>query len=125
MLDPARPVPDVVAALRQELYAVHDEVELEWCAEGFDMDVLAERLARVVDPMIDRIGWVADHPFRSIYVSDRHERCLCGADVAHKIEEVIFADDPQQMRHPLTSYVCCRCFARVMGYGARSCLEGH
>lgn len=43
------------------------------------------------------------------------ERCrLCGADASRKVEEVLFDDDPQPIRHPLTAYLCLGCFAGVM-----------
>jgi hypothetical protein len=44
------------------------------------------------------------------------ETCgLCAAPAAAKVEEVIFADDPVPNRHPLTSYICGRCFRNLMG----------
>lgn len=47
------------------------------------------------------------------------ERCfLCHEDAEHKIEEVIFHDDPLPHRHPLTSYICHRHFVDVMGPAA-------
>jgi hypothetical protein len=40
---------------------------------------------------------------------------VCGQQpAAHKLEEVIFDDDPQPIRHPLTAYACRRCFAGIM-----------
>jgi hypothetical protein len=46
------------------------------------------------------------------------ERCFCGKPAAHKVEEVDFADDPQPIRHPLTSYVCREHFREIMGPAA-------
>jgi hypothetical protein len=46
------------------------------------------------------------------------ERCYCGKPAEHKVEEVIFDDDPIQSRHPLTSYICHEHFAGVMGPAA-------
>jgi hypothetical protein len=44
------------------------------------------------------------------------ENCrICGRPAAHKVEEVIFDDDPDVHRHPFTAYLCCRHFAAVMG----------
>jgi hypothetical protein len=43
------------------------------------------------------------------------ERCYCGAPAEHKVEEVIFDDDPIQPRHPLTSYICHAHFREIMG----------
>lgn len=43
------------------------------------------------------------------------ERCRCGEPAAHKIEEVIFDDDPMQGRHPLTAYICHAHFVEIMG----------
>jgi hypothetical protein len=35
------------------------------------------------------------------------ERCYCGLSAEHKVEEIIFYDDPTlQSRHPLTTYLC-------------------
>lgn len=34
------------------------------------------------------------------------ETCFCGSPASHKVEEVIFHDDPYPMRHPYTSYIC-------------------
>ncbi len=31
---------------------------------------------------------------------------VCGKDATNKLEETIFHDDPNKMRHPLTAYVC-------------------
>ncbi len=47
------------------------------------------------------------------------EKCgLCCAPAEHKVEETIFMDDPMPQRHPLTSYVCHRCFKLIMGPAA-------
>lgn len=43
------------------------------------------------------------------------EICHCGNIAGHKVEEVIFPDDPMPDRHPLTTYLCSCCFARIMG----------
>jgi hypothetical protein len=44
------------------------------------------------------------------------ERCrICGQPAPHKVEEVIFEDDPTRPRHPFTTYLCCAHFALVMG----------
>lgn len=42
------------------------------------------------------------------------EKCYCGNDAYHKIEEVIFDDDTMPYRHPLTRYVCKEHFRRIM-----------
>ena len=48
------------------------------------------------------------------------ERCMiCDAPAEHKVEETVFADDPQPIRHPLTSYVCHDHFVELMGPAAR------
>ena len=36
-------------------------------------------------------------------------------DATHKVGEEILFDDPQQIRHNLTAYVCCSCFRNIMG----------
>lgn len=41
------------------------------------------------------------------------ETCRCGADAFHKVEEVVFDDDPYPYRHPLTAYVCPACFSSL------------
>lgn len=43
------------------------------------------------------------------------EECWCGAPAEHKVEEVVFEDDPLPHRHPYTSYVCHRHFQWIMG----------
>ena len=50
--------------------------------------------------------------------SCRGEKCRCGMDATHKIEETIFHDDPNQLRHPLTAYVCCLHFTEIMGFAS-------
>lgn len=47
------------------------------------------------------------------------ERCYCGKPADHKIEEVVFRDDPLPFRHPLTRYVCHAHFAEIMGPAAK------
>ncbi len=46
------------------------------------------------------------------------EKCRCGKDAKHKIEEVLpgvaFCED-----HPFTLYLCCECFYKLMGKEAR------
>jgi len=40
------------------------------------------------------------------------EHCsMCGAPAMHKVEE----EGARPQRHPFTAYVCCACFARIMG----------
>jgi hypothetical protein len=47
------------------------------------------------------------------------ENCtLCGAPATHKVGEEIMKDDPQPVRHNLTSYICCHCFVRLFGRDA-------
>lgn len=46
------------------------------------------------------------------------ERCHCGLPAEHKVEEVIFPDDPIRIRHPLTTYLCHDHFRRIMGPAA-------
>lgn len=46
------------------------------------------------------------------------ERCWCSNPATHKIEEVVFDDDPVPERHPLTSYVCFEHFRQMMGPAA-------
>jgi hypothetical protein len=42
----------------------------------------------------------------------------CEEPAEHKVEEVIFHDDPFQQRHPLTAYVCHNHFLAIMGVAA-------
>ena len=44
-----------------------------------------------------------------------HSPITCGRPAAHKVEEVIFSDDPMQPRHPLTAYLCEAHYDAVMG----------
>lgn len=46
-------------------------------------------------------------------VKCQHEKCI--KEAAHKVEEVIFSDDPNQYRHPLTAYLCHPHFVSIMG----------
>ena len=48
------------------------------------------------------------------------ESCSWHAERAsrHKVGEEILFDDPAPERHPLTAYVCCECFVRLMGSAA-------
>lgn len=49
------------------------------------------------------------------------ERCHCGAPAVRKVGEEISYDDPNPRRHNLTTYVCARHFAEMMGpAGAQS-----
>ena len=59
--------------------------------------------------------------FVSICCED--EICYCGSPAEHKVEEVIFHDDPLQHRHPLTRYVCHRHFRGIMGPAANRILS--
>jgi hypothetical protein len=42
----------------------------------------------------------------------------CAEIAEHKVEEVVFDDDPIGPRHPLTAYVCHRHFRMLMGPAA-------
>lgn len=47
------------------------------------------------------------------------EKCrVCKTAATHKVEETIFDDDPQQIRHPLVAYLCCEHFSMVVGPAA-------
>jgi len=51
------------------------------------------------------------------------ERCgICSASASHKVEEVIpYFDKPgQTVRHPLTTYLCCKHFSDLMGSLAKA-----
>jgi hypothetical protein len=39
----------------------------------------------------------------------------CDDPARHKVEEVVFYDDPFQSRHPLTAYICSKHFRLIMG----------
>ena len=44
------------------------------------------------------------------------ESCsMCGAQATHKVGEEIQWDDPQQLRHNFTAYVCCDHFRAIFG----------
>ena len=42
------------------------------------------------------------------------ERCFCGRQATKKVEETIFDDDPEQIRHPYTAYLCEKHFNQIM-----------
>ena len=46
---------------------------------------------------------------------------ICGRDSVYKVEEAIFADDPNPNRHPLTNYLCRAHFNMVMGGHVADC----
>lgn len=51
--------------------------------------------------------------FKSMYTNG--EKCsICQSEAFEKVEQVIFDDDLEQIRHPLTAYVCKNCFNRIM-----------
>jgi len=53
--------------------------------------------------------------------SCKGENCrVCGAPATHKVGEEIAHDDPNQARHNLTAYVCCKDFRTIMGPSACS-----
>jgi len=57
---------------------------------------------------------LADSGFVS--ASCKGELCsVCGKAATNKLEETIFWDDPNQMRHPLTAYVCREHFRMIVG----------
>ena len=57
---------------------------------------------------------LADSGFVS--VSCNGEVCsVCGKPATNKLEETIFCDDPNKMRHPLTAYVCREHFRMIVG----------
>ena len=39
---------------------------------------------------------------------------VCKKPASKKVEEVIFEDDPEQMRHPYTAYLCLAHFNQIM-----------
>jgi hypothetical protein len=43
------------------------------------------------------------------------EKCWCGAAAVKKVGEEILFDDPNPARHNLTSYICARHYAELMG----------
>jgi len=59
----------------------------------------------------------SDAHFVSMYCDGR--KCgICLEAATHKVAEEVFDDDPDKNRHPLTSYVCCKCFRKIMGQAA-------
>lgn len=40
---------------------------------------------------------------------------VCGESATNKLEETIFFDEPNKMRHPLTAYVCREHFQMIVG----------
>lgn len=51
------------------------------------------------------------------------EKCTCGKPASHKVEEVLDFGSFSSIedivnagvRHPLTVYLCCQCFSKLMG----------
>lgn len=46
--------------------------------------------------------------------SCKGQKCRCGEPAVKKIREVIMHDDPNQIRHPFTQYVCEKHFDEVL-----------
>jgi len=42
------------------------------------------------------------------------ELCFCGKAATNKVEETIFHDDPNPIRHPFTAYLCYTHFTQIM-----------
>ena len=40
---------------------------------------------------------------------------VCGKPATNKLEETLFWDDPNRLRHPLTAYVCREHFRMIVG----------
>lgn len=39
---------------------------------------------------------------------------MCDHAATHKVGEEIAHDDPNQIRHNLTAYICCDCFGKIV-----------
>lgn len=64
----------------------------------------------------------------SQYISEytKGEKCrICKKPASHKLEEVIFDDDPNIARHSYRAYVCCIHFILIMGPAAKKYCEKH
>ena len=68
--------------------------------------------------------------FHYIPESAEGEKCgVCGCTAYHKVEEVLpdaafktlkeMVNATTIMRHPFTTYLCCKCFSNVMGLAAQ------
>ncbi|WP_439372966.1 hypothetical protein [Bradyrhizobium sp. DASA03120] len=109
-----------LAAAKEQAAELQDIFDLQW-----DADMRAVQRWRAANPgnelvLPDRanlVVWLLGMVERSAaHPGSRDgERCFCGNPAAHKVEEVIFADDPRPIRHPLTSYVCREHFREIMG----------
>lgn len=52
--------------------------------------------------------------------SSEGEKCICGLPATHKVEEMLDSIN----RHPLTRYLCCKCFGQLMGnFAQKMCKE--
>lgn len=112
-----------LAAAKEDAAELQDIFDLQW-----DADMRAVRRWRAANPgnelvLPDRANlviWLLGLVERSAEQpgSREGERCFCGKAAAHKVEEVVFADDPQPIRHPLTSNVCHEHFREIMGPAA-------
>lgn len=116
---------EVIEQLRDEAESLQGVFDLQW-----EADMRAVKRWREAHPgnelvLPDRanmVVWLLGLVERSAPPRGccEGERCFCGRPAAHKIEETVFADDPQPIRHPLTSYVCHDHFVELMGPAARS-----
>ena len=51
-----------------------------------------------------------------ISASCEGETCsMCDSPATHKVGEEMLHDEPNQYRHNLTAYVCCKHFVQIMG----------
>ena len=91
--------------------------ELDDYDAGLKSAEVGEPLRHDYSPAFTR-GWLSHsatetQTFRSS--STQGEKCWCRLPAAHKVEETIFHDDPNPVRHPRTSYICEGHFQELMG----------
>jgi len=68
--------------------------------------LLAEK--KESDRQLSKLNGVLCGGLHDIHPCCEGEICRCGEKATHKIAEVI--QDPEDIRHEFTAYVCCGCF---------------
>lgn len=92
-----------------------------WCVNGQPLEAALRDLADEVAGRLDAPR--SPRPTHFVSRSCAGETCrfgsglndACGQDASHKVEESVFHDEPNTIRHPMTAYLCCRHYSLVMG----------
>lgn len=78
------------------------------CTEAGGVEFYAENARLYAASSVLLPSGDAREPALTVFRSEScdGEQCRCGVQAAGKVEEVIFHDDPNPNRHPLTAYLC-------------------